>query len=294
MRRVWILASVIGFAACGGGGNDPAQCRRQAAELATLLSTMDHEPSLFRADDAKLVVREGLSTAGLSFGTIVVVTPTAVSMSGRRVDLGGLAEELAAAHRQVVENAERYGRKDMQDTTLVYLVVDEAALWGRVGAVAAAAHEAGFTRPAFVFARPTAPVTKPPRSWIDADLDRLMESEEAGNRATELARMTEKVVKTCPAMVRAFGSVASDDGGSKAETIIRAIEPSLIECNCKLDLPAFRSIMFRLLYTPQPTGSLRVTLDPARAPLAVASDTPWRVASAQLTADATVWIAPPP
>jgi hypothetical protein len=226
---------------------------------------------------------------------MVTVLPTALQIQGERVEPAELEERLIAARRAMAEDAERYGRRGPEvDPTLIYLIVDEAALWGRVGEVASTAHRAGFTRPAFVFARPPAPIEKPPRSPIDADLDRLMASEEAGNKATELARMTEKVVQTCPALVRAFGDVASESSESKADVLIRAIEPSLVECNCRLDVPALRSIMFRLLHVPHPTGTVRVTLDPARPPLPIAPDTTWRVASPQLTADAAVWVAPPP
>ncbi len=290
-----VAASVTAAGVAGCGSNDPGACRRQANELATLLATMDHEPTMIAPGDASLVVREDLSSATMPFATVVMVTPATVSIAGRRVQMADLEDELLSAHRRVVEDAELYGRRGApEDTTLVYLVVDEAALWGRVGQVTAAAHAAGFTRPAFVFARPPAPITKPPRSPIDDDLDRLMATEEAGNKATELARMTQGVVKTCPAMVRVFGAIASEGGGSKADTLIRGIEPALVDCNCNLDLPAFRSIMFRLLYTSQPTGALRVTLDPAQPPVAVAADTPWRVAAARLGADATVWLAAPP
>jgi hypothetical protein len=293
MVRIWLVAG-LALGACGKGV-DAGTCRERAHELSTLLNTIDHDSPLFRDDGSvHLVVRPDLARTapGVLVAEVVEVRASDVVFHGQPVlDQVELGARLAAARAKLESNvaAGAYGRYQ-PDPTLILLVVDEAAPHASVVAAAGAAHAAGFTRPAFVFGRPPAQVAAPPRSWIDDDLDRLM-NDDPGQKAFELSRMTDKITKSCPALARAFGAVASDEGADRAQTLIDEIEPALIQCNCTLDIPALRSVMYRVMYVAKPTGLLQVTLAPDGRVLALPATTPWREASSWLPVDgASVWL----
>lgn len=271
MRAAWIMVGALLVGACGDGGKDPAVCRREAAELSQLLSTMDHEVAVFLMPGMTLVTRTDLPPTSFAYGRTVMIRPGGATVDGRPLD-----ESLT-----------------FDPGDLVHVAIDEAASWEEVARTLVRLEELGVTRPALVFGKTPAPVTKPPRSTIDDDLDALMASEEAGNKATELARMMEKVVKGCAPLQEAFGAVAGVEGESKADTLIRSIEPSLVRCNCNLDVPAFRSIMFRVLYVEKPTSSFRITLDRGGAAIALSATTPWREAHARFSPEARVAITAP-
>ncbi|HUQ02331.1 MAG TPA: hypothetical protein VM261_07520 [Kofleriaceae bacterium] len=286
------LAAMLVVAACGGGGKDAAVCRQEAAALGELLSTMDHELPAVYANDAKLVLRPDVPVAELAYAPQVTITGEALSFQGQQLDLASLEERLLAAHAMEREE-QQLGRPGSRgrDLTLAHVVAAEDARWTDVAGTLRALHAAGYVRPAIWFARPGPAVKKPPRSKIDDELDRIQHSDDAGSKATEFARVMEKLVKGCAPLQEAFGAVAADTGESKAETIIRAIEPSLVKCNCNVDMPSFGSAMFRLLYIEQPLTAFRVTLDPAAAaPLTMPPSTPWRIAHERLTPDATIWL----
>lgn len=278
---------VLGFlvSACGSKGLDPATCRRQAADLAALLRSANHEPGMIRSS-GKLVTRTDLSPRRLPHAPVVSIAADGVMVNGMSTSVESIGERFEAMQRQETDR-QMMRRGHDTDLTLLYFLVDEDARWEDVSGGAAAAHAAGYTRPAFVFARPPTPVQAPPRSAIDDDLDAIMKSEPS-NRASELADLTAKVTRSCPALTEAFGHVASTEE-SKADFLIDAIEPALTACNCSLDLASFSSIMYRLLYVPDDTAHLRVTLDPAGTRVALPPSTPWRQAHAKLPAG-PVWL----
>jgi hypothetical protein len=290
--RPRMLIFILAVAACGGGGKDAAVCRQEAAALGELLSTMDHEMPAVYVHDAKLVLRTDLPVATFLYGPQITITAESVSFEGQRVDASALAERLAARHAMEQEDVERGSpRMKDRDLTLAHLVAAEDAPWKDVATAFAALHAAGYHRPAIWFARPAPEVKRPPRSKIDDELDRIQHGGDTANKATEFARVMEKLVKGCGPMVEAFGQVAVDTGESKAETIIRAIEPSLVKCNCNVDMPSFASAMFRLLYIEQPLTAFRVTIDPAAAaPITLPPSTAWRNAHQRLAPGATVWL----
>jgi hypothetical protein len=272
-----VVAALAASAACGGG-KDPAVCRREAHALGELLSTMDYEMPPFYAGDATLVLRTDVPVTAGRYGPTIVITRDGATLDG--MPLGDLVV------RRRLEDA--HDRRAM-----VYVAVDEAAPWSEVQAVVHRLVAADLMHPSFGFARPATPVTRPPRSKIDDELDRLQNGTDSSHKATDLAKMVQEIVKGCPAIIKVFGEVAVESGESKAARIVRAIEPSLVACNCNLDLPAFRSVMFRLLYVEKAQSALEITLDPEATPLVLPPDTPWRDANAKLTPGAHVWIPAP-
>lgn len=279
MRRIAIV--VAAAAACGGGGKDPAVCRREAEALGTLLTTMDYEAPAFYAGDIELALRSDTPRQATERGETMEVRSDGVSYRGRSLDAESTTEYLV--HDFV----------SGKDGPLLYVAIDKKATWENVGRAVRAAYDVGYRRVGLAFQRPPAPVTRPSRSPIDDDLDRLQASDDGANKATEYARMVERIVKGCAPMVATFSSVAADDGESKAEKIVRAIEPSLVKCNCNVDLPAFRSVMFRLLHIEKPQSAFVVTLDPAAAAVVLPPETLWREAHVKLTPGARVWIPAP-
>jgi hypothetical protein len=284
MRAIAML--VLAAAACGGG-KDPGVCRREAHELGELLATIGQDMPAFYAGDATLVTRADIPPVWPGYGPMIVLTADEATYNGEPFDSREAADRLAS-EREVAHMRAAGGRP--VDDELVVLVIDEAARWADVARIAQTLHERGFRRPALAFARPPSPVTRPPRSKIDDELDAIIASDDASNKATRFAKLVEKVIKGCPPLGKAFGAVAAVDGESKAETIIRAIEPSLVKCNCNVDMPSFSSAMFRLLYVEKPQSFLRITLDPTATPLVLPPETLWRDANAKLTPDARVWI----
>jgi hypothetical protein len=290
--RPRMLIFILAAAACGGGGKDPAVCRQEAAALGELLSTMDHEMPAVYASGVKLVLRTDLPVATFAYGPQLTITAESVSFEGQELGLAELQERLGDARAMAINEKElgRPGSRD-RDLTLAHVVAAEDAQWKDVAGALRALHAAGYLRPAIWFARPAPPVARPPRSKVDDELDRIQHSGDSGTKATDFARVMEKLVKGCGPMVEAFGQVAVDTGESKAETIIRAIEPSLVKCNCNVDMPSFTSAMFRLLYIEQPLTAFRVTLDPAAAaPITLPPSTAWRNAHQRLAPGATVWL----
>ncbi len=277
-----LLATVLAVAlgACGGG-KDPAVCRREAAELSELLATVDHEPPGFQAHDLTLVTRSDIPRTTRDLGPVIHVTREGASFQDEpfRGEQGRV---------RLTEEARRYGHGAKLD--VLYLAIAEDARWEDAAGAAVLGWEAGFERQGLAFARPPAVVTPPPRSKIDAELDRILHEEEASNKATALARLIEQVVNGCPALIRAFGSVAAVEGESKADTLIRAIEPSLVECNCAVDMPSLRSALFRLLAVDKPQSAFVITHDPDGTPIDLPPDTPWRDAHARFSPDARVLI----
>jgi hypothetical protein len=284
-----LLACAL-LGACGGK-KDPAVCRREAAELGTLLSTMDHEMPSFFAGDIELVRRNDVPPVVRSFAPMATITATDGALFfGDPLDSVGAADRVMDELRRLRERAA--GANQTVDTE-IYLVIAEDAPWQHVASALNVLQELKVRRVAFAFERPPVAVEKPPRGKLDDELDRIQSSEDASNKAVELARIVEKQVKGCPAIQEVFGAVAADDGTSKADTVIRGIEPSLVKCNCNVDMASFRSVMFRLLYIEKPQSSFTVTLDRAGEPIEAAPELPWREAHAQFVPEAKVWVTRP-
>jgi hypothetical protein len=266
------LVVLLLLVACGKKQSD---CIAEANELSHFLTTMDHDPPILGLDDVKLLARTDLPHTKLVRAPGIVIGPKATTIDGRAVTDDQLAEALDK-ERRFIESYPRLAKEPRR----VYLAIDEAAPWQRVVSAVSVAQHAGFVKGAFAFARP-ASTPPPPRAPIDDDLDRLL-TEEPANRASKLAKLAEQTVKSCDALMREFGSVAATEG-DKADIILHAVGPALVECNCNTDLPAVRSLMWRVAGNPHPVNVLEVDLDPIVKPLELPGATPWREASKHLS-----------
>lgn len=276
--KTWFLLLVL--AGCNKLSAD--ECKREAAAIQTLLRSADTEPQLLYVDDKmQLVERTDLPATRVPSAPVVILDEQGVTYQGERIP-GDLRARLTAARAQIVEDIEagRTPRRDPPDPALVYFQIDKRTRWPRVVEAWQAARDAGMTSPGFVFGVPMT-VTPPPRAPIDTELDALGNSD-AANKATELANIISKQVEGCPAMIRAFGSIGAEDGGSKAKRLIDDLGPALVECKCNVDIPNFRSAMWRALANTKPTRVLR--FDPAATPdpIALPATATWADAAAKL------------
>ena len=147
---------------------------------------------------------------------------------------------------------------------------------------------AGYTKWIAIFTKPSQ-IAAPARSSVSDQLDKLTHDDNDGNKATALAGLMSGVVKSCAPMKKAFGAVASDEGGDKAAELIEAIGPAVTECNCDLDIPALRSIFFAVAGNLHPLTMVVITLDKTATPIALPPTTPWRDAAPKLSTTAA-WL----
>lgn len=268
------LGAVLLVAILGGCGERAASCRTDAEALGRLLATADTEPPAFMKGPG-VVTRTDLPKQTLRTGPIVYVGVDATSYRGEVVRddeldaLVELAARLDASHRAALDER-------------IYFVIDGAAPWRRVVETVRVAVEAGWRAPAFVFRAP--PAKSPPGVPLDDQLD-------SSKPAPPLRAPAERAgsqLAGCPALVAAFDATGRDElarpGESKADALIRAIPPALIDCKCDVPMADLRAALWRMFANPDPSRA--ILLDPA-APaqrIALPAATPWSTASARFTA----------
>jgi hypothetical protein len=277
MKLAWLA---IALAACGG--RNPESCKADAEDIAKRLAEADHDPNLISTQGANLVERSDLAKPDFKDGPVLRLSSDAIVLEGSKVAIDDLTTSLRARRRKMDDDLERHPRfKAEVDVHMIYLFVDAGATWGQVVRVVNAVAAADFTSPWFVFARPSH-ARRPPPSKVDAELEAIAHGD-AANKATKLANMMSATIAGCPAMISAFGGVASHESGSKADQLIAAIPAALVDCNCNVDMPSFASEMWSALVNEHPAGVLAVQIDPSGAPIELPAITSWRDASKQLT-----------
>lgn len=282
MKRVLAIALLAG---CSGKSQE--ECRTEATALGDLLVEVAKEPgSMFVIpDDLPLVKRTDLPMrTDLSTAPTVTLTPSSMklgdvperTMEELTLDLRGKYGELQAD----LESGKL--RPDwVKEPRRVYFLIDPATPWERVVAAVDAANKAGLTAPGFVFEAPQ-PIQPVPRSPMDDKLDAVMKAEPS-ERATEVAQLASKVVDRCGPLEEAFGRVAGSEGENKAMIIARSVKPSLIGCECKADIPALRSVLFRIMYVPRPPRVITFDPDGGKQPIELPKPTTWAEASKRFT-----------
>jgi hypothetical protein len=262
-----LLVVMVALAACGKGADE---CRTEAEGLGKFLAETPHEPGAFWPHPGITVPeRKELKVVAEPNALVVAANAQETIFEGASVaDLTDLTARLEAIRREP-----RWKR--MPDR--LYFQLDRGTPWSKVVELVMAGRNAQFAVIGFAFA--SEPLAPPPRTPMDDKIDAL--KGEAANRAADIARLMVPVVEECPALQKVFGSVASDAGESKADRLIKALAPALIECNCKVDLPALRTLMWRVIAAP-PTKVVVVELRDAGKPLAVAATTAWAEVSKQL------------
>lgn len=272
-----------------GCKSEPA-CRDQASALVELLDKTPHAMSRFDAHGITLVPRADAVAAADDGAPVVKIIANGLVYRGKLLDASELDVELVAEQARIAEA----GRAPA-DPRRIYFAIDAGAPWQQVVDGVRAAALAGFDAPGFVFAAGARPSPTFPRTAIDDRLDRL-EADPAGaaTRATALAQMLEDMTRSCPALVRLFGTIASTEG-DKAEHLIRGLGPALVECECNIDVPALRAVLWRMFATT-PTRVVVLErasyeVDPTRATIVLGPETPWSTAAKSIRPGATAVLA---
>jgi hypothetical protein len=176
VKGTLMIALAVLVAGCGSKGKDAAVCRREAAELATLLRSTDHEMGVY-VDSEHFVVRD-LPAVLLPYGPMVRITADAV-----------LVEDEAPP---ITTSWSRGSTRCTTGTTTAATppdpgppAIDDSAPWS-VWSGRAAVHDAGFTRAAFGFRRRRRRRCRRRAAGSTTILDALMASSEAAGKATEL------------------------------------------------------------------------------------------------------------
>jgi hypothetical protein len=285
MRLAMLAASVASLAA--GCGKSASECRTEAEAIGALLRSVDTAPSAFWIEqDMHLVIREDLPDHQVRLAPVVNVTANRFGYQGQGFDSAAeLGERLTAAHASIAEQiaAGRVPQGDPPDPALVFLVIDEAAPWSRVVDAVRAAEQAGMTAPGFVFGAPFT-LTPPPRAPIDTKIDAIANSD-GSVKAIRFAELLQQQSQSCPSLMKKFGEVASSDGPDKAEFLIEAIGPALVECRCDVNMANIRSLFWRLLVNPNPTRVLQFSTGAPKDTIAAPAAMTWKDASKKLRAD---------
>ena len=282
------LAVVVALAGCGKSKN---ACKAEAHELGTYLKAMDHTPTLAKIpDDVHLVSRPELASAYETVeAPVVMVKSTGLELRGEQVAVADLGAKLAAIAAKTQEDIDAgHMSPRFKWDHRIYIAIDRDAPWSEVANVAAAAAGTGYVKWIALFAKPS-PVAAPPRSAVSPQLDKLLAEDNSSNKASELAHMMSDTIRSCPALGKSFGAVASEEATDRAQTLIEAIEPALIDCGCKVDLPDLRSLFFAVAGNLHPLATIELTLDNTAAPLTFPSATPWHEIAAKLVAE-TTWL----
>ena len=218
------------------------------------------------------------------------VRATGIEYRGDHPSVDELAEKLAELAVKTQEDIET-GKTppSFRWDHSIYIAIDGDAPWSSVVAVASAAERTEYGKWIAIFAKPS-PVAAPPHSAITDELNQMIAEGNRANAATEVAGLVSRVVKSCPALVKSFGAVSSNEG-DKAALLIEAIEPALIDCNCDLAVPSLRSAFFAIAGNLHPIGTLAITLDDSASPISFTGDTKWREIGPKLSAGAASFVA---
>jgi hypothetical protein len=273
-----LLLALVASAACG---KSKSECKAEADGLTALLSQSDAGGSMFYIDESNgLVTRTDLSQRALSYSPVVIVKATETMYQGELVDDDGLRRRLEAAVTKIKEDIE-LGRGEPPDLRKVYFLIHSATPWSRVAAAVKVADDVGMQAPMFVFAHPMT-AKAPPRTSVDSKLEAIKD----GNKATTLANIMSGLIKKCPSLIRAIGEIANELDASKTKDQMFAekVGPALVACDCNVDYPELRSVLWHLLVNQTPTRIVAIDPTAPKETIAFPAATTWAEASKRLTA----------
>jgi hypothetical protein len=268
----WLATFLVLVSACGG---KERQCGPDAYELEEYLKRIDKGHYWLPLEGMKLVERTDLEKR------------FALHSLAARLRRGGVEQALS----EVVMQRGAFQRG--VNTEQLALLIDEDVPWDDIVRVAQGASGVGVQKLVFVFAAKPA-VEPPPRHKIDDDLDRA--EKEPGGRAQRYADIGKSLIDSCVPLSKAFGKVAFSDADRETQ-LIKAVTPALLECDCKIDMPALRSWLYRVL-SSKPVVFMDVTIsDASPNKIELPPETQWREAQKKLTKDlrsVSLALPPPP
>ncbi len=276
-RRSCCAVLLLGvLASCG---RSPERCRADADDLGRFLRSLDHDANPFELSPrSRLAVRDDLAGRALEGRPLVELTATEMRLDGKLYPtLEALEAALAAKHRDLLDAVGngRHLHAHPPDPRALYFAIDRDVRWDRTVTTVAAAQRAWFNTIAFVFAR-TPAGSPPPRTWVDAEYDALPPDD---TRYPAFIGLTNRVSASCTSLFQRQGD---DSELSRTEYVIQQTPQALIDCNCAVDLAAFRSLMWHLVGNDHPTSTLELELDPRAPGFGLPGSASWAVASESL------------
>lgn len=260
-----------------GCGNKKQQCQADVADLADYLRKLKYE-SFTVSTSAKLVTRSDVPDPTQA-APVLDLLPNGAQMNGKPIDLSSLQQQLIDESMSISRSGAN--ARNAQTAPTVLFAIDEATPWHTVAEMAEAAASSGFNHVGFVFAAP-ATVQPPPHTSVDDEVAKLGTA--PGEKAAGLAKLLKDISAPCKPIQDVFSNLATYSTGDKSEIYASGVSKALLECDCGIDLPRFRSASY-YLFTAPPTRSLTVTVSRDGAPLAFPANTPWREVSKQLKAN---------
>lgn len=271
----WLV--VIALAGACGSSKQVPQCGPDSYELEAYLKSLETTPPPFTLDSAALVERTDLQKRTPRSSSVMQVGARDFRL------VGGLRMPTADATLESLREMMPGVGPSYSNSDQLILAIDDNARWESVVVATKTASANGFTRIGFLFAGK--PVTPPPRTRIDDDLDAL--SGDASSRATSLAKLMQRVVESCTELRKLFGQAYDKD------VIVRHLREALLACDCKVDMGALRSVMFRMLAV-QPLTLAEVALARTGKRLELPPNTPWRDANRLITKSGIeIWLGVP-
>jgi hypothetical protein len=265
------VALAVAFAGCGHKPN-AQQCASDANDLQQLLQQAMRDGSPPIADTTTaLVDRPELPPLGAESSSVVALGHDV------RVFSSPMTGDELAKHLEWV-----HARKQR-----LVLAIDASATWDLVVRTITAATSAGLDHISFAFARSGHPPVPPPRSPVDDELDTIMKAPDLADRASKLAHLLVDTAKGCPSIGKVFSAAATEDSADRSNDLVAAIGPAIVECDCNVDIPALRSLMWRTLVDEHPKSVLTTAVSPDGTAIELAGSTPWREASKLFTASTT-------
>jgi hypothetical protein len=259
----WLVTIVVLVTACG---SKEKQCGPEAYELEEYLKRTDKGLNWLDVEGVKLVERTDLEKRFAQQSLVLRVR------RGMPVDVADSIQQLRYSSGQLGQRVK---------TDQVALLIEGDVPWEDVVGASNAAMSAGAEKVVFVFAAKPA-VEPPPRTKIDDDLDRA--EKEPGMRAQRMAEIGKALIDPCVPLAKAFGKVAYSDADRETQ-LIKAVTPALLECDCKIDMGALRSWLYRLVAS-KPLAVIDVIVSPESPNrIELPPETPWREAQKKLTKD---------
>jgi hypothetical protein len=268
----WLATILVLVTACG---SKERQCGPDAYELEEYLKKIDKGNAWLPLEGMKLIERTDLDKR------------FALHSLAARLRKGSVEQALS----EVVMQRGSFNRGVKTDQ--LALLIDDDVPWQDIVEVARGASGVGVEKIVFVFGAKPA-VEPPPRHKIDDDLDRA--EKEPGGRAQRYADIGKSLIDSCIPLSKAFGKVAFSDADRETQ-LIKAVTPALLECDCKIDMMALRSWLYRVL-SSKPVVFMDVAIsDASPNKIELPPETPWREAHKKLTKDmrsVSLALPPPP
>lgn len=283
MRATLLLPFLI-FAACKKEQMSPATCEFEAHRFGNWLKALPKQSNL-QPPIPVPAITAGKEPAPFVHAHYIVIDKKSVSLQGDVLaeaggSFDGFAEDLAEALNMRNEQRGLMGEAAFFD---VALAIAPDAPWSLVAPTLNALGAVGQNKVMLVFER-KGMVRPPPRSSVTAKIEKILADADPSQKATEMARVIEGVVKDCPAAQRRLGEVAMMAPDGRDEFIRLEIPKAFIECQCRVDLEAAQTAFHALVAPRVGVVTTDVRIGPAGAPVALPAATPWSEAHAKVIA----------